>query len=897
MDAGRKVAGLALSAAIATAAALIFLLAPAGSRRTTEEALPEYGEAAAEIRVELGPEERAYLQEHGPVRFSVDPDWEPYERIAEGRYVGIAADLFTLIAGRLGLDVRLVPTVAWPESIQAVKEGKTDLLVFLNRTPEREKWLDFTEPYFTDPNVFITRSEHGFIFDPARLAGSSIVFPEGTSLEEKVRARYPNLRVLLAKSEAEALSMVEDRSADMTLRSLTVAAYTIRKSGLFNLKVAGQLPDETNRFCIGVSKESAPLRDILNKGVRTVTPQDVERIVNRHISISVQTAVDYVPLLRVLGAFLLVAAVGAFFMHRQRLHARHLRTVIDAVPGYIYAKDAEGRFLLANKSAASLFGLAPEQVVGKTDLDYGADPEKAAADREADRRVIETGVPLAIPERQDLRQDRTPGWFQTIKIPYRHPDLKAPAVLGVSIDITDRILAERKLADSERQFRFIAEHATDVIWTYDTEEKRFTFISPSIRNLRGIAPEEALRQTMDDAVSPGSREAVAAAIREAVERFRAGEAGRNWTLDVEQPRADGTTIWTEVTCKLATDSVTGRLILYGSSRDVSERKRLEREERERNLQLQMARESERRGRLDAVRALGFSRTLLEAVPAAVFYKDRQGRFIGCNALFTEILGFTEDQIRGKTVYDLWPREDCLLQDQSDLDLMEHPEYQRFETTVVDRRGRIRDVIFSKDVYRDETGQVAGMIASFLDITEQQELRKELERQATTDALTGARNRRFFYEEAEREFARSRRYRQPLSVMMLDIDHFKRVNDTFGHHAGDEVLRRTAEVFRGEIRDGDLFGRLGGEEFAVLMPQTDLAGARMLAERLRATYAELRIRGEWEGEIAPTVSVGVAETLATDADIEQTIRRADAGLYAAKRAGRNRVGVVDGAGES
>jgi PAS domain S-box-containing protein len=194
-----------------------------------------------------------------------------------------------------------------------------------------------------------------------------------------------------------------------------------------------------------------------------------------------------------------------------------------------------------------------------------------------------------------------------------------------------------------------------VIWTYDTEEKRFTFISPSIRNLRGIAPEEALRQTMDDAVSPGSREAVAAAIREAVERFRAGEAGRNWTLDVEQPRADGTTIWTEVTCKLATDSVTGRLILYGSSRDVSERKRLEREERERNLQLQMARESERRGRLDAVRALGFSRTLLEAVPAAVFYKDRRDGSSGCKALFTEILGFTERIRSGaKTVNDLWP---------------------------------------------------------------------------------------------------------------------------------------------------------------------------------------------------------------------------------------------------
>jgi len=561
------------------------------------------------VRIHLEQAELDYLARIGPVKFSVDPDWEPYELIdPQGRFVGIAADLFRLIVERLGLDVRLVATSTWKESIAAVRSGASDLLVFLNPSPERSEWLSFTSPYFTDPNVFITRNEHEFIYAPERLSGSSIVFPEGTSLEERVRKRYPNLRIIVVASEAEALALVEAKKADMTLRSLTMAAYTIRKNGLFNLKVAGQLPDDINRFSIGVSKELAPLREILDKGVRSISPQDVERIVNRHIAIQVQTAVDYGLLLRVVASFLIILSMGVYLIRRQRAYSMHLRTIIDAVPGYSFAKDSAGKYLMVNKSAATLFGLEPEQVVGKTDRDYGAGADLIEVDLEADRRVLETGKPLFIAEHRALRLDRTVGWFQTTKIPYRSPDSKKPAVLGVSIDITDR-------------------------------------------------------------------------------------------------------------------------------------------------------------------------KALEA---------------------------------------------------------------------------------------------------------------ELERQASTDALTGIANRRRFFAEAEREFALSRRHGQALAAMMIDIDHFKKINDAFGHHAGDEVLREAACSFSGSIREGDLLGRIGGEEFAVILPQTDEPGAVALAERLRENLALLRVRGDWRGEITFTVSVGVSVAKADEASIEAALARADEALYEAKKAGRNRV---------
>lgn len=123
---------------------------------------------------------------------------------------------------------------------------------------------------------------------------------------------------------------------------------------------------------------------------------------------------------------------------RLQKQADHLRRVIDTVPAYIYAKDDSGHFILANRLFARVFGVEPEQVEGKTNEDYGATPEETARFMEEDREILRTGKPLFVPEERAPRPDGSPGWFQTTKIPYRLPDRDAPAVLGVSIDITER---------------------------------------------------------------------------------------------------------------------------------------------------------------------------------------------------------------------------------------------------------------------------------------------------------------------------------------------------------------------------------------------------------------------------------------------------------------------------
>jgi len=165
--------------------------------------------------------------------------------------------------------------------------------------------------------------------------------------------------------------------------------------------------------------------------------------------------------------------------------------------------------------------------------------------------------------------------------------------------------------------------------------------------------------------------------------------------------------------------------------------------------------------------------------------------------------------------------------------------------------------------------------------------EELMRLAMYDPLTELLNRRTMLDRFEREFERCRRNRLPVSVLMVDVDHFKQVNDTHGHAAGDKVLKRFAQVLLELRRELDIVGRYGGEEFCLLLPGTDETGARALAERIRA--AAERCRVPWRNqELGFTISIGIATTGAGDAlALEELISRADAALYDAKRRGRNR----------
>ncbi|HAV77232.1 MAG TPA: hypothetical protein DCX53_07750 [Anaerolineae bacterium] len=177
--------------------------------------------------------------------------------------------------------------------------------------------------------------------------------------------------------------------------------------------------------------------------------------------------------------------------------------------------------------------------------------------------------------------------------------------------------------------------------------------------------------------------------------------------------------------------------------------------------------------------------------------------------------------------------------------------------------------------------------SFKALIEEKDAREMVAYLANIDPLTKSLTRRHFFSFAESEFMRFKRYERPMSVMVIDVDHFKNINDTYGHHAGDLALRSLSLVAMDHKRSQDTFGRLGGEEFGLLLPETSLHQARVVAERIQTMWEQSPVN--LDGElIHSTVSIGVAEVSPKDTSFDDLLRRADKMLYKAKEAGRNRV---------
>lgn len=170
-------------------------------------------------------------------------------------------------------------------------------------------------------------------------------------------------------------------------------------------------------------------------------------------------------------------------------------------------------------------------------------------------------------------------------------------------------------------------------------------------------------------------------------------------------------------------------------------------------------------------------------------------------------------------------------------------------------------------------------------------REELYNMARTDPLTGCFNRRALMEAANNEFARARRYKSPLTIAMFDIDRFKTVNDTYGHAAGDEVIKTIAATTTESIRTIDIFGRTGGEEFVIVLPDTDMIGAAIVAEKLRSAVEKSTTDAGGQS-IAVTISIGIGIVLPDDENASKALSRADQAMYRAKQTGRNRVNTFE-----
>lgn len=273
--------------------------------------------------------------------------------------------------------------------------------------------------------------------------------------------------------------------------------------------------------------------------------------------------------------------------------------------------------------------------------------------------------------------------------------------------------------------------------------------------------------------------------------------------------------------------------------------------------------------------------------------DSDNRLLYMNPEAERLLGWTEKELAGQDIHQRIhrhqrqpvPPEECGIQRA----LADGRTNRVEEDTFIRKDGSSFPVAYAAaPMLRDD--KIVGVVTVFEDISERKRLREELERLATHDPLTGLVNRGELERRLARELHRAERYHRGLGVLMVDIDHFKRVNDTYGHHAGDDVLKAFAARLIDHARRADAIARYGGEEFVLILPETPVAAAAAMAERLRVSLNEAPITvADVGGPI--TASIGVAGYPDHGKTEEQLLRAADEALYAAKNSGRNRVHVA------
>jgi diguanylate cyclase (GGDEF)-like protein/PAS domain S-box-containing protein len=445
-------------------------------------------------------------------------------------------------------------------------------------------------------------------------------------------------------------------------------------------------------------------------------------------------------------------------------------------------------------------------------------------------------------------------------------------------DIVQRKQAEELLKESEWRNRIVSELITDYIFVVDVEPSGVLKLSWASNNLFRITgrmiQDVATSDLWENLIHPNDRVRFFDFVNQILSTAEVGE------LECRTFYKFGGERWIRIFARPQVDERNRVTIIVGAIQDITQRKQADE-------QLQ---ESE-----------SLYRKMNENSPLGMhFYKlDEKNQliFAGANPAADKLLGVDNSQFMGKTIEEAFPP----------LINTEVPERYR-DTAAKGIPWSTEQIIYDDrqitgafDVRAFQTAP-GNMVAIFADITERKLAEQALEaanrelqtalalqqQLAHTDELTGINNRRHLYELAEHEFEIATRYQQPLSVIMFDIDHFKQVNDTFGHTVGDQILQRVTQVASAELRSADVIGRYGGEEFVIILSMTNAKKAYPLAERIRLGVSAMRVSTE-KGDATVTLSIGIVEIThgAENQSIEAMIRNADEAMYAAKQAGRNR----------
>lgn len=411
-------------------------------------------------------EEKAWLNAHPVIKVGIDPTFAPYEWLNEnGEHVGLSADYLRKIENLLGVKFEAVKTNSFAQSIELAKRGEIDMLTDVNKTPEREQYLAFTQAYMSNPVIIVDNGTNDLIGGLAKLAGKKLAIEKGYFISELIARDYPQIQIVNVTNVQDALMSLSKNEVDAYVADAGAVNYEIRRSGMFNLRFAGETEYRSNHR-MGVLKNHAPLLSLLTKSLNAISEQEKTDIQNRWLSLQITQPLNWQHWFKYIVPLILLTILMAHWNLRlrcemkQRLelesalqHSLHLfKSVLDHAPMIrIFWKDVEGNYLGGNAAFVKDAGLSSDQeLIGKNDyeLPWAALAESYRAD---DRRVVQSSKPklnyekpLVLPNGQQILS-------RTSKVPLHDAKQNVIGVLGIYEDITEQ-------KEHARQLEYIANH-------------------------------------------------------------------------------------------------------------------------------------------------------------------------------------------------------------------------------------------------------------------------------------------------------------------------------------------------------------------------------------------------------------------------------------------------------
>lgn len=544
----------------------------------------------------------------------------------------------------------------------------------------------------------------------------------------------------------------------------------------------------------------------------------------------------------------------------------YFRTLFEACGEAFIVTNAQGQAIDCNDAALALLSCQRSDLLGTTPLDWS--PERQPDGKRSDERAAEvfsraaTGETVCF-EWENHRLDRQPV-FVNVTVRRAVIDQQV-CYLVVSRNASDRKQAEDALREEQDRFRTLFESSPDPVWII--ESNTFTECNKAAARILGYPDRSQLLFVHPSRLSPEFQPDGESSFAKAERMMAMARQNGINRFEWVHTRANGENFPAEVT--LSSITLQGRPVIYTVWRDITERQQAQ----------ETLKASETR-----------FRTLFEQAAVGVAEIDSlSGRFLAVNRKYCDIVGYTEAEML-ELDFPSITHPDDLADDLAHMEKLKSGQMRNFniEKRYFHKDGHLVWVELTVSAMWTPGHPPDRHIAIVQDITLRKEVECQLARLAHTDGLTGLVNRRHFLAQAERELSRSIRYGREMSILMVDADLFKSINDQHGHAAGDSTLKKLAAIFQGTLRATDLAGRFGGEEFAVLLPETDHAMAIESAERLRKVVETSTVPLKTGLPLQFTVSIGVSSLISRNDNLDQLINLADQGLYLAKNAGRNRV---------